>query len=287
VTLRNTGEQSTADLTVTLLPTGGVTSPGPPQTYGLLTPGGPSVSRPFSFIVDPSVTCGDAVHLTFQLRDGSEDLGSVTAEIQTGRPKIAFQQNFDRQHLAQLPERWTKSATEGALNWKLSTARAQSGTRSAFSPDPIYAGVNEMATPVFRIYGADARLTFRNFYDLETTFLRNRLYDGSVLEIRIGNNAWQDILAAGGSFTSGGYDGTIDSCCQNPLSGRMGWSGKSGVNQNAQFITSSAELPPSAAGQAVQLRWRVGTDVGGFREGQYIDDVVVKDGSVCGCTGGR
>jgi len=33
----------------------------------------------------------------------------------------------------------------------------------------------------------------------------------------------------------------------------------------------------------VQFRFRVGTDIGGFREGQYLDDLVVTDGYVCQC----
>ncbi len=144
-----------------------------------------------------------------------------------------------------------------------------------------------MTTPVFVVATPNAQLTFQNWYELETTFLRNRLYDGSVLEISIGDGAWADILAAGGSFESGGYDGLIDACCQNPLAGRQGWSGRSGINQTAEFITTSVKLPPSAAGQRVQLRWRVGTDIGGFKEGQYIDDVLVTDGSVCGCVSAR
>ncbi len=83
-----------------------------------------------------------------------------------------------------------------------------------------------MISPPFRVNSGTAELTFRNRYDLETTFLRNKLYDGSVLEIKISDGFFQDIVQAGGIFTSGGYDGVIDSCCQNPLAGRLGWSGK-------------------------------------------------------------
>lgn len=128
-----------------------------------------------------------------------------------------------------------------------------------------------------------AILQFRNWYELETTFLRNRLYDGSVLEIKIGDGAWADIEAAGGVFLSGGYDGVIDACCSNPLAGRRGWSGRSGPNSVSEFITSRVRLPASAAGNSVRLRWRIGTDIGTFRTGQFIDDLVVTDGSVCDC----
>ena len=283
VTLRNTGLRNTGNLVVRLLSGGGVTVPGPAQVYGSMAAGGEPKTKPFMFTVDPALGCGGRVTLSFDLEDTGEGLGTVSASLQTGIPRIALRQNFDRNHQAQLPQRWIRSSTGGAQNWTVTPARSQSGSKSAFSPDPIYVGVNEMVSPVFFITGTDARLTFSNWYEFETTFLRNRLYDGSVLEIRIGDGEWQDILAAGGSFVSGGYDGVIDSCCQNPLAGRLGWSGRSGVNQTSEFITTSVKLPVSTAGQRVQLRWRVGTDVGGFREGQYVDNVSVTDGFVCGC----
>jgi hypothetical protein len=287
ITLQNAGRRDAADLIARLLPGHGVTLPGPEQSYGAMPADGPPVTREFTFTVDPTLACGQAMSLRFAIRDGGEDLGTLEASIRTGKPRVVFQQNFDRSHQAQLPPRWTRSVTGGAQNWTVSAARASSGNKSAFSPDPIYAGVNEMISPVFAVHTTDAALSFRNWYDLETTFLRNRLYDGAVLEIRIGSGAWQDIIAAGGTFVTGGYDGLIDGCCQNPLAGRFGWSGRSGVNATAEFITSSLKLPPSAAGQPVQLRWRVGSDVGGFREGQYIDDVLVTDGFICGCNAAR
>jgi len=162
--------------------------------------------------------------------------------------------------------------------------RHQTPPQAAYSFAAGQVGVNEMVSPAIQINSTRAELSFRNWYELETTFLENKLYDGSVLEIKIGDSgAFQDILAAGGAFTSGGYDGVIESCCQNPLAGRLGWSGKSGTSQTPQFITSTVKLPEQAAGKNIRLRWRVGTDNGAFREGQYIDDVSVSDGYVCAC----
>ena len=140
-----------------------------------------------------------------------------------------------------------------------------------------------MTSPVFRVNSATAELNFYNRYDLETTFLRNKLYDGAVLEIKIGDGIFQDIIAAGGAFTSGGYDGVLETNFQNPLGGRRAWSGKSGPNQTPQFIVTNIKLPARAAGKNIRLRWRVGTDNGTAREGQYVDDVRVSDGYICAC----
>lgn len=289
VTLRNTGSQSTQNLTAAVAVSAGISEAGPPQNYGALIAGGPAVTRNLTFTIDPSLTCGGTVTLMIRLQDGSQNLGTVSIPLQTGVPRVALRQNFDRSPQAQLPPRWTRSATDSAnmpdyaRNWKVSASRSSSGSKSAFSPDMNQVGVGEMVSPVFRISTPNARLTFQNWYDLETTFLRNRLYDGSVLEIKIGEGTFVDILAAGGAFESGGYDGTIDSCCFNPLGGHSGWSGRSGIQQTPEFITTAVRLPASAAGQKVQLRWRVGTDVGTFREGQYIDDILITDGYTCNC----
>lgn len=291
LSLRNTGQLAANNVIVTLVASGGVTAPGPAQNYGALPVGGLPVSRTFAFTVGSSVLCGSLASMTFQISDGATSLGTLNIPLQTGVQKIALKQNFDRGLSAGLPARWTREAfdLQGALdntrNWRISNARVTSGIKSVFTPDPHPPGQNSIVSPVFLISGSTARLTFQNWYRLETTFLRNRLYDGSVLEIKIGSANWQDILAAGGAFETGGYDGVIDACCQNPLQGRLGWSGRSGINPEPEFVPVVVRLPQSAAGSQVQLRWRLGTDIGNgiVVEGQYIDDVVVTDGFTCGC----
>lgn len=283
IALQNTGARSTQNLTAELLESGGVTGPGPAQNFGVLTAGGTSISRPFSFRIAPSTICGNLVVLTFRLKDGSEELDEITINLPTGAPRIAFRERFDRIFAPSIPTAWRTASSSGHQLWRTAGKRRQSGRNSVFSPAPHQLGVNELLSPIFAISTPNARLSFRNWYELETTFLRNRLYDGSVLEIKIGNGNWIDFEAAGGSFITGGYDGVIDSCCQNPLAGRRGWSGKSGISNVAEFVTTSAMMPPSAAGQQVQLRFRIGTDIGSFREGQYIDDLIITDGYSCGC----
>ena len=280
--LANVGLASTTNLVATLLPTGGVTNPSGAQNYGILA-NGVRVYRPFTFTASPNLNCGEIISLTLQLNDGAENLGTVTINLLTGKPRIAFNEDFDNKPLPNLPAGWTTSATGAQQVWKTTETRFQTPPNSAFSPDPNQVGLNEMTSPVISINSSNAEIQFRNWYELETTFLRNRLYDGAVFEIKIGANDWQDIETAGGRFLSGGYDGVIDACCQNPLAGRRGWSGRSGIAQTPTWITSKAKLPASAAGQNVQFRWRVGTDIGTFREGQYIDDIVVSDGYVCAC----
>jgi hypothetical protein len=105
-----------------------------------------------------------------------------------------------------------------------------------------------------------------------------------VLEIKIGTNTFTDILAAGGSFISGGYTSTITNIWDNPLSGRAAWSGNSGG-----YITTAINLPTAAAGQTIQLRWLCGTDNGngpGNFAGWRIDSIAITTATCCGNSSG-
>ncbi len=122
-------------------------------------------------------------------------------------------------------------------------------------------------SPSIPIATGSAQLTFRNNYYTETTF------DGGVLEISIGGEPFQDIRAAGGSLVVGTYSGTLQTGLDNPLSGRLAWTG----NSNNGFITSVVTLPPSAAGQNVVLRWRLGTDNAIGAPGWRIDTIKISE----------
>lgn len=283
ISLRNTGAADVASLDARLLAGGGVITPGDAQNYGPMPAGGAPVSRPFTFTAAAGIGCGTPLNAQLRLSDGSNLIGIETINISTGEKRIAFEENFDGVTQPALPAGWTTSSMSNHPLWRTTEQRRESIPNSVFSPSSNQAGVNELVTPPFTVMTTDAELSFRNWYELETTFLRNRRFDGSVLEIKIGNGEWLDILAAGGIFLSGGYDGPLDTCCQNPLGGRNAWSGRSGVNQTSEFITTRVKLPPTVAGSTVRLRWRIGTDVGTPREGQYIDALEVTDGSECAC----
>jgi hypothetical protein len=119
-----------------------------------------------------------------------------------------------------------------------------------------------------------SQLSFRHRYELENGF------DGGVLEIKIGSGAFADILSAGGSFVSGGYNSTLSTHYSNPLGGRQAWSG----TNTAAFSTVVVNLPAAAAGQNVQFQWRCGTDTSVGAGGWWVDSVAVI-GAGC-CAGG-
>jgi subtilisin-like proprotein convertase family protein len=80
--LRNVGTANTSSLVATLLPGGGVTSPGAAQNYGVVVAGGPAVARSFTFTA--SGACGGTVTTTLQLQDGANNLGSVSYTFTLG-----------------------------------------------------------------------------------------------------------------------------------------------------------------------------------------------------------
>ncbi|MCX8156409.1 MAG: hypothetical protein N3J91_08190 [Verrucomicrobiae bacterium] len=86
--LRNIGNVAASNLVATLLPTNGVVNPGAAQTYGLVLPGGVSVSRPFTFTV--GATNGGLVRATLRLQDGAQDAGTVTFDLQVGARTTRF-----------------------------------------------------------------------------------------------------------------------------------------------------------------------------------------------------
>jgi hypothetical protein len=271
--LKNTGLGSTTNLTVTLLQTNGIVSPSAPQSFGVLLAGGAPVSQTFTF--GSTGFCGGTITANLQLQDNAADLGTIAISFQLGQMTTILTQNFDNVSAPALPAGWTTSATGVESNWTTQTTVRDTPPNGAFSPDPNNVGINELVSPPISLPAGLSHLSFRNNYDLEqgpgTTG-----YDGGVLEIKIGTNGFADIVAAGGSFASGGYTHTISSTFSNALGGRQAWSGNS-----AGFITTLVNLPASAENQTVQFRWRCGTDNGTAAGGWRIDSIGVAGFACC------
>jgi hypothetical protein len=112
-------------------------------------------------------------------------------------------------------------------------------------------------------------LTFRHNFNLEASDLDPNLgFDGGVLELSTdGGNTFQDILAAGGAFVSGGYNRTIATDRGSPIAGRQAWSG----NSNG-FVTTVVGLNGANLLQG-RLRWRMASDNSGGNEGWRVDSL--------------
>ncbi|MET0752260.1 MAG: FG-GAP-like repeat-containing protein, partial [Pyrinomonadaceae bacterium] len=174
-----------------------------------------------------------------------------------------------------LPAGWTTTNVGANLPWVTSTTTPNSAPNAAFTNDPSTAGESSLVSPDIAITSANAQINFRHSFVTEATF------DGGVLEISIGGGAFQDILAAGGSFSAGGYTSVLSnfascSATPNPIATRQAWNGNS-----AGYITTSVNIPAAANGQNVKFRWRFGSDCSAASTGWRVDNVEVVNGFSC------
>ncbi|MEP6994831.1 MAG: PKD domain-containing protein [Acidobacteriota bacterium] len=230
----------------------------------------------FTTVVALPALAGQTIRLRWRL--GTNSTGSVgggwnidTISLSDG----SFFESFDNVVPPALPAGWTASNFGEAL-WATSTTTPDTAPNDAFEDDLAIMADLQLDSPSIPIAAGiqSALLSFRNRYDLELDPF-NPLFasDGGVLEIDTGVGGFQDIMAAGGSFISGGYNLTIDND-SNPLFNRESWSGNSGG-----YLDTVVLLPPGAIGQSIQLRWRLGTAGSAdqvARDGWRVDTIDVR-----------
>ena len=280
--VRNIGAGPTTNLTAMLLSGPNVTPGGQTtQSYGEIASGS-AESREFQLTAGGN--CGDTITLTFHLQDGDTDYGNATVQFSLGRvTSTALSENFDATSVPALPAGWT-TAHNGSLSDWATAANVYSDTlpNVAAASGSDVPGDNRLDSPAINIpalpgYGTNpaVQLSFRNNYLTEAGF------DGGVLEISINGGAFQDIIAAGGTFASGGYNGTIG-VTDSVLTGRQAWTGNS-----LGFVTTVVNLPASARGQSARFRWRTAYDTGTNPPGggMRIDTVSVYAATTSCCTG--
>jgi hypothetical protein len=220
---------------------------------------------------------------------------SVTGSAGCDPQVVIFSENFDGVTPPTLPPDWT--ATQGVNNggfpfWVTSNAGvpvppADTLPNALFTPDPNDILDNRIDSPSIPIATASAQLTFRHNFDLEEDDA-DIAFDAGVLEISINGGAFTDIITAGGTFVSGGYNHTgINPNFGNPLlPSRPNWSGVSN-NGSGGFQTTVVNLPSDAAGQNIVLRWRMGSDDSVSRGGWRVDTVSISECPATPCVRGQ
>ena len=286
--LENTLPIETVDLKATMLATPGVTPVTGTQDYGAIGQG-VTVSRSFTFMVSEGAagggvapqgtgsSCGDPVQVSFQLQDQGNSLGQVSVPFLLGVPSYPLTEDFDEVPPGGLPPGWFPMPSGADLPWAVTTNPPPNVpvaeedvltspliNSSAFVPDSAGVGQSSLTSMPFPVAGTQARLYFRQAFDVSTG------NDGGILEIAIGSQPFTEITQAGGSFTEDGYNAVLSD--RNPLGPRAAWSGNSGG-----WVPTWVNLPASAAGQSVQLRWLFGSVRGMNNGGWFIDSVRMVD----------
>jgi hypothetical protein len=214
VCLQNLGPGDVEELQVSFSPAGEVTPIIGQKSYGKLKAGGPAVCGIFT--ATPGVVCGGAFAAALKFQDGAADLGGANIAFKLGAPRgvssanapdTAFSENFDGVVMPALPPGWTTSSLSPGCPsgnaWTTGNDLFVSPPNAANAFAPACTADIRLDSPSIPVTTATAQLTFSNNFNF------GQVEDGAVLEIAIGANAFQDILAAGGTFVSGGYNGTI------------------------------------------------------------------------------
>jgi len=149
------------------------------------------------------------------------------------------------------------------------TPPADTLPNSAFIDDPDVVSDKLLDLGTFTVFESlSPQLTFKQNFNLEASDEDPNLgFDGGVLEISVDQGqTYQDILDAGGTFVTGGYNRMISTDRGSPIAGRLAWSGNSGG-----FITTTVRLPNNIIQGT--LRWRMASDTSGSSEGWRVDTV--------------
>ena len=111
---------------------------------------------------------------------------------------------------------------------------------------------------------ANLTVTFDHTYDFEPTF------DGGVIEYSVDNGTtWADVATLSG--ITPGYTDTLGTMSDNPLGGRMAFSGQNPMFPAVDTVT--LDFGTQLAGQTFLLRFRIGTDDASGATGWTIDNV--------------
>jgi hypothetical protein len=176
---------------------------------------------------------------------------------------------------------WTTAGGSGSNPWSIVTTASHSPTHSWFVADPAVVTDQSLATVAAGNIPAGFVLSFWHRYNTEAPAPPTG-YDGHVLEYSLDGTTWTDILGAQGPipanaarFLQNGYDRTISTSFQNPLSGRQAWSGDNLAFQEVRV--NMADF----AGHDVLLRFRFGSDNSVSDVGVWVDDISYRFPGTC------
>lgn len=163
---------------------------------------------------------------------------------------------------------WTSSSGIGPNTWMLVNDESMSGTTSYHAEDVDEISDQYLVSPAIELPddGLPISLGYWNLQDIEAS--SSGCFDAGVLEISTDGGAnWIRLET---ELLTDPYDGLIDDEYQNPLLNENGWCG-----DPEPWVKSIVDLNVWA-GESVQFRFRLATDVSIGQPGWWIDDVEVR-----------
>jgi hypothetical protein len=164
---------------------------------------------------------------------------------------------------------WTPTGAPG--RWTRTTDRA--GNHVLFGSDAAVASDTQLVSPLLQVSATEPLvITLTHAYRFQGFAPPFPLaLDGGVIEVSSDGASWRDVTELG---AAPGYNATVLSNLGNPLDGRMVFTAA-----NPSFPDRDPlrlEFGTRLAGQAVQLRFRIGTNrAAGVGGGWEIDDIAV------------
>ena len=206
-------------------------------------------------VVAGKTPCSDAITMTIRQRLGVDDVAgiSTTDTVET------------------FITPWSKVGESAEEAWArapgIVDGKAWLGTDLGFTSDTqLESPVLVVSADEALVVAIDHRYSIEGFPDFE-----NALFDGGVIEVsKDGGASWQDVTEFG---VDPGYIGPISVDFDNPLAGRMAFSGESPGYPDRQSL--SLDFGNQFAGQNVMLRFRLGTDFIIGAPGWEIDNIAV------------
>lgn len=236
------------NLTVTLLPGGGIVNPSGPQTYGSLCES-QALAMPFTFTA--SGACGSNLVATLAFHEGSTNRGFSTLLILVGRRSRVLFEDFESATPPNMPAGWSASLSGNAF-WNTKTEAPEH--------------TNQSVSAGFGTFNENAAILQSAPFPVVTS------------------NAWLKIRHR---FNVAGFDVRAyiqwvnsNDFIQNGYTGSNHWIG---VSQG--WLTSVARLPASWAGTTQSLTFILYKDFEAWPALWDIDWVEVIDGAAVCCDG--
>lgn len=242
--------------------------------------------NPMTGVLSGTPTASGPFNFTIQATGSGGCSGSTGYTMSVSTRSAVCSQSFDSSAPPSLPGGWVSVSSPGIPTWVTSPINPDTPSNAAYARSAATAGTTALITPAYVVMPNEEEMEFRTAFNFEDEGAGSTIgRDGMVLEISINGGAYQDIIAAGGSFVTGGYNKTISSNFGNPLGGRMAWSGLSGGTPAVPaYITTTVNMPVASYGQLVRMRWVVASDVSTIASGDAGARVDTILGTTCAAT---
>ena len=153
-------------------------------------------------------------------------------------------------------------------------------------PDPLMVRAGRWHAPATRSWSARPSGPWRTPPSPSTTSTRSRAprraTTAGTLEYAVGPGYGTWTVVPDAWFTTGGFNGTVSTCCSNPIAGKRAW-----CFSLPSWTQVSLGLS-AVSGQSVKLRWHEGDDSSVSATGWYVDSVAIANaGTAAPCATGN